>query len=106
MRRCILERSYRPTVLSSFVSPLEAGIGPATPRPSGSWRSHKDERALPHSASAANNAARYLHYLRRPAALKIVSFETFGSPNFLSLSPTRRHKFAFGSADWEGTPFG
>ena len=40
------------------------------------------------------------------AALKIVSSETSGSPIFLGCSPTRRHKFTFGSAACSGTPCG
>jgi hypothetical protein len=39
----------------------------------------------------------YLRYLRRPAALKIVSSETPGRLSSWSFALTRRHRFAFGS---------
>ena len=64
---------------------------------------NKARKATTH---AANTAMRFLRYLRRPAALKIVSSETPGSPSFLSFSPTRRYKFTFGSAACPGTPWG
>jgi hypothetical protein len=48
----------------------------------------------------------YLRYLRRPAALWIVSSETLGRPACLSFSPTRRNRIIFGTAAWSGTPLG
>jgi hypothetical protein len=50
-----------------------------------------------HSANTANTAMPYLRYLRRPAALKIVSSETFGSLASLNFTLTCRHKLALGS---------
>jgi hypothetical protein len=52
---------------------------------------------------AATTAMRCLRYLRRPAARRMVSSETLGPVSF---SPTRWHKFLFGSVAWSGTPFG
>lgn len=66
----------------------------------------KMNRAGKATAHAANTAMRFLRYLRRAAALKIVSSETSGNPSFLSFSATRRHKLAFGSAACPGTPWG
>jgi hypothetical protein len=48
----------------------------------------------------------FLRYLRRPAALRIVSSETPGSRCSLSHSPTRLHSIAFGSVACVGTPWG
>ena len=59
-----------------------------------------------HSANTANTAMPYLRYLRRPAALKIVSSETPGRLSSWSFALTRRHRFAFGSVAWPGTPSG
>ena len=50
---------------------------------------------------------RYLRYLRRrPAALKMVSSETGGSPWSLSFSPTCPSNCLFGKAAWSGGPSG
>src|SRR5262249_44872326 len=65
-----------------------------------------DEGRLRTAARTATTAMRLLRYLRRPAALKIVSSETLGSPSFLSFTPTRRHKVAFGTSACPGTPLG
>src|SRR5882724_7437739 len=54
------------------------------------------EGRLRTAARTATTAMRLLRYLRRPAALKIVSSETLGSSSFLSFTPTRRHKIAIG----------
>src|SRR6266545_1741280 len=66
----------------------------------------KTNKARTATVHAANTAMRFLRYLRRPAALKIVSSETSGRPSSLSFLPTRRHNFAFGSAACPGTPWG
>ena len=55
---------------------------------------------------AATTAMLYLRYLRRPAALKIVSFETLGRSLCLSHSPMRLHKRLLGLRNWVGTPSG
>lgn len=55
---------------------------------------------------AANAAMPHLRYLRRPAALKIVSSETSVRPRSLSQPPTARQSITFETVAWSGTPLG
>jgi hypothetical protein len=113
-RRGVLRCPKRPrdgVGLFMFISPLSGHDGPGGRARvfASDDEMSKTGEVIRHPANTANTAMPYLchlRYLRRPAALKIVSSETFGSLASLSFALTRRHRFALGSVAWPGTPSG